>query len=498
MTGMGKLRSSCAQSRRSWVEALEGRTLLAGNVFTLPMGTPDSPGEPAPDLFIQGDGLANEIMIKKGNAPDEVIVNGLNGTLVNFSNQEWHFQGVERIVVQMAGGNDVVDVRNLEFSSEFLADLSVDGGAGDDRITVFNTSIDATAPDGSGNSVSVLLTGEILTAASGTTTGNDIIDVSNTTLFAEGGEMTSAALSIFGDINQGGTITGGNDRISVTNTDIIATDASLGNGAGLQIVGDLNFADAMSTATSTIGQGNDTISVTNTTVAADGMLLSSNSVLIDIQGDQNLSSTGAVATIGGGNDTISIRDFVASASGGLSNTVDLNIFGDGDVSSVLDLTSTIGGGNDVISLVNDDIVAAGGTPNAATVLLYSDDRTQGGEADTTVGQGNDDVTISNFLLEASTSSNLQLHTQKGTDFIDIHNSQFGGFGMSTGTGNDDVTILNSDWMTGNFDLEEGNDILRMNGNSFVITNAEGGLGIDTLHARNNMGVLVPTGFEIFT
>ena len=81
------------RSRRPSIEALETRTLLAGNVITAPTGTPDSPGEPTPTLEIFGDEADNEIMIRKGSRPDEIIVNGLNGTLVNGSTQEWHFNG---------------------------------------------------------------------------------------------------------------------------------------------------------------------------------------------------------------------------------------------------------------------------------------------------------------------------------------------------------------------------------------------------------------------
>src|SRR5690348_12287938 len=95
-TALGSRRAERVQpsqesSARSPVEALEGRVLLAGNVVTTPTGTPASPGEPAPALLIEGDAADNEIMVKKGTAPGEIIVNGLNGTLVNGSTQEWHF-----------------------------------------------------------------------------------------------------------------------------------------------------------------------------------------------------------------------------------------------------------------------------------------------------------------------------------------------------------------------------------------------------------------------
>jgi hypothetical protein len=220
-------------------------------------------------------------------------------------------------------------------------------------------------------------------------------------------------------------------------------------------------------------------------------------VVVDVRGDQNSTQTGT-ADIGGGNDNISVTNFAAGTSGVVAtNETDLRVFGDGDTLGTPDVTSRIGVGNDVISLTNDDVFAAGNPNNTATLVLYSDDRTDAGEPGTTVGVGDDDVTIANFLLQGSTASNVQLHTQKGVDVIDVHNVRFGGFGMSTGSGGDDVSVLNSQWTNGNWDFEDGNDLLKLNGNTFVLTTANGGAGIDTLQARGNTGVLVPVSFEIF-
>ena len=547
-------RRSCA------AESLESRTLLAGNVITTPTGTPNSPGELAPELLIEGDQFDNQIMVKKGTAPGEIIVNGLNGTLVNGSTQEWHFNGVQALMATLDGGNDTFDGRNLRLSGVpdalgfTTAQIVVDGGAGDDSITLFNTTINASAPPPDpdilffpSSSVGVLLFGETSAVGDPSGTGNDLIEVSNTTITADGGQVTGSSLLIFGDDNNGGTITGGNDHINVSNTVIRATNTSFTGEvqAAVVIYGDNNTADDLATSvigqgndwinvngtqiiansvqgqgsvfvqvfgdnnnaaptcTATIGSfaartgGNDTITLANTTVAATGSNFSNNTVVVDVRGDQNLSS-GGVADIGGGNDNISITNFAASASGSNStNETDLRVFGDGDLITAPNVTSRIGVGNDVISLANDDVFSAGNPNNVATLLFYSDDRTQSGESGTTVGQGDDDVTIANFLLSASTSSNAQIQTQKGVDFVDIHNSRFGGLGIDTGSGNDELDVLNSRWGGGNFNLQAGNDLLKMNGNTFTLTTADGGPGIDTLAAHNNSGVFLPTNFEIF-
>ena len=543
-------------SPRPLVEHLEHRTLLAGNVTTTPLGTPNSPGQLAPFLNIQGDPLGNEILIKKGGTPDEIIVSGLNGTLVNGSTQEQHFRGVRLLEAFMDGGNDDVKLTNLKLSAtpgpvgdpfEFVVLFSVvvDGGIGDDRINVSNTTLNAKADPSSTSSVAMILSGEETNSTTGVTTGNDWIDVNNTTLIAEGGEMSSGVLTIFGDRNAGGTITGGNDHINVSNTVVRATNSFLDGSAfaAIQIFGDVNSASTLETSVigqgndwidvnntdiiansaqgsalaivsvygddnfadiggiATIGNfaaktgGNDTISITNTTVSAMGANFSNNSVMVDVRGDQNFTQAG-VADIGGGNDNISIKNFAASTFGLSSdNTTELSVFGDGDVRASLIVTSRVGGGNDVISLTNDDIFASGNRNNEATVEINSDDANQQGEAGTIVGQGNDSVQISNFLLEASSMSNMQLATQKGRDIVDIHNSEVGGLGIDTGSGNDDLTILNSDWVSGNFNLRAGNDLLKMNGNSFVTTDADGDAGFDRLFANNNTGVITARNFE---
>jgi hypothetical protein len=548
---------------RPCAEFLEGRTLLAGNVTTTPTGTPDSPGEPAPALLIQGDGADNEIMVKKGAAANEIIVNGLNGTLVNGSTQELHFSGVQALAVLMDGGNDQVDLRNLTLSGVpdptfgfSMVQVAVDGGAGDDRITMFNTTIDASAPPPDPDvlffptsSVAVLLFGETSGGGDTSGTGNDFIEVSNTTIIAEGGELSASTLIIYGEQNAGGTITGGNDHINVSNTVIRATNTSFaGSGqAAVAIYGDDNSADGTSVPTSIIGQGNDwidvngtsiiadsaqgsstalvqiygdqntasgagtatignlgaktggddTINLTNTTVSASGAVFTDETFVVDLRGEQNLSQLAtATATVGNGNDTITVNNFDVNSPGtNVGNSADLAVFGDGDyISTGVTNFGRIGRGNDVIYVQNCEVT---GTPSdVASALLYSDDRTQAGEAGTTVGDGTDNVQLSSFLLQSTASANVQLHTQKGNDVVDVLSIEVGFLGMSTGSGNDDVSVLNSQMMTGNWDFEDGNDLLKINGCTFVLIDANGGLGIDTLQAHGNIGVLVPLSFEV--
>ena len=557
--------------RRPMAELLEGRVLLAGNVITTPPGSPNSPGAPAPQLLIQGDGFDNEIMIKKGTAPDEIVVNGLNGTLVNGSTQEWHFNGVQALQAAMGGGNDKVDLRNLTLSGEpdpltgsTTGQVIVDGGQGDDRITMFNTTIDASAPPPDPDvfffptsAVGVMLFGETSALGDTSGTGNDFIEVSNTTIIADGGEMTGSSLIIYGEQNGGGTITGGNDHINVTNTviratntslaasaqaavqivgdsnlagtgsssvigqgndwidvngtDIIATSAQGSGGAFIQVIGDGNQASGNGSATignfGTKTGGDDTINLTNATLSASGANFSNNSVVVDIQGELNFADAAtATATVGSGNDTITVNNYDVNASGTMSdNSAHLGIFGDGDYLLTGPLNfGRVGRGNDTIYVQNTDVTGTGAlSNNTATLELYSDDRTQTPETSTLpgegtrVGEGTDNVQLSSFLLHGSTSANVQMHTRKGNDVIDVLNIEVGGFGMTTGTGDDDVDVLNSEWGNGNWDLEAGNDLLKMNGNFFVMTDANGGAGIDRLQAGNNTGLLVPVSFEQF-
>jgi len=486
------LRSPCA-------ERLEGRVLLAGNVTTTPTGTLNSPGGPAPFLEITGDNLDNEIMIKKGQGPDEIIVNGLNGTLVNGSTQEWHYSGVQGIAAFLNGGNDTVDVRNLDLAPGALTGLSVDGGAGDDRITVFNTTIDAEIVSelDLDTSAAITLVGELATTGMAPTTGNDFIEVANTTVFAEGGEIDAAVMLIAGEQVAGATVTGGNDHINVSNTTIRTSNATLDTQAAVLIFGDLNVSgdgtastvgegndwidvngtkiisdDSLASASvvldisgdvngseefgpvvgsASVGQGNDTISVTNTEVTATATTVN-NGAVVRIRGDVNRPSAFVpdpddpplppdTATIGGGNDNISVSNTTLTASGcRFDGLTSFKIFGEDSVARGLD-TADVGGGSDNIQVSTVVLTSSGSTfQNTVQFNIYGDGSIQNEEVNVgTIGVGNDTISVQNVQLSARGSfSDAALFQVFGDDAISGSTE----FLPTVGHGDDDVNISN--------------------------------------------------------
>src|SRR5687768_13344677 len=155
-------------------------------------------------------------MVRSGQLPDEVIVHGLNQTLVNGSNQDSVFVGVQRLVAEFRGGDDWFKSTDLTLSAAALGSLSVDGGTGDDRIELKNTDVYAT------EGARVEIFGERSSAQTQPTTGNDRIQLANTRIIAGAGEFANAAVEIYGEFNVGGQVNEGNDTITITDTEISA------------------------------------------------------------------------------------------------------------------------------------------------------------------------------------------------------------------------------------------------------------------------------------
>lgn len=136
------------------LERLESRIMLSGNVMATLLG---------PDLYLEGDDLDNDIEIQVVN--DEVVLVGENDTTINGSDANLvigspgaDFEGniivrlkdgndrlviregvtVEKSVLVFAGsGNDSVGVDNANITGN----LRVNGGTGDDALTIRDSSV---------------------------------------------------------------------------------------------------------------------------------------------------------------------------------------------------------------------------------------------------------------------------------------------------------------------------------------------------------------------
>jgi hypothetical protein len=536
--------------QRAVLETLEKRALLSGNVLAVQAGD---------TLTLVGDELGNEVMLRSGRLPGEVIVHGMNRTLINGSNQDFVFVGVERLVAEMRGGDDWFKTTDLTLSAAALGSLLVDGGTGDDHIELKNTDVYAT--DGA----RVQIFGERSSAQTQPTTGNDSIQLANTRIIAGAGTFANAAVEIFGEFNVGGQVTGGNDTITITDTEISATDAILQDASALTIYGDINIDNDGGGVNS---QGNDSISVTNTTISASGGEMR-NSAFVEIVGDANqalsFESAGS-AVISEGNDSISVTNITASSTGGdLAQSYVLLIQGDmNQVFNFSDGESKIAvGGNDTISVTNANFSATGGTRldfaqldivgdhNATTsdfgtatvkaegndtisvdnvvvtttgsegqdlaALTVSGDFTQaisaGGVARAVV-EGNDSIELKNTRVVASgagfDSATVQIigdasfttggpPVAEGDDEVVLRHvevsGEFSEVLIDTSVGDDLLDVQNSSFNNFFASLQDGNDVAKFLANMFVQAELDGGPGFDELDAHNNIGVLTHSNFE---
>src|SRR5205814_351388 len=111
--------------------------------------------------------------------------------------------------------------------------------------------------------------------------------------------------------------------------------------------------------------------------------------------------------------------------------------------------------------------------NSVAVDIRGDQNfSNGGVAD--VGGGNDNISVKNFAAGA-------------TGFNSTNETDLRIFA--------DGDLIASPSVTSRIGV--GNDVISLtNGDSFTLTTADGGPGIDTLDAHNNSGVLLTSGFEI--
>jgi hypothetical protein len=460
--GLGK-RSARAQLA---VESLERRTLLSGNVIATQSGN---------QLDLNGDELGNQIMVRSGNTPTEVIVQSMDQTTVNGSQQPVVFEGVTSINASMEGGDDWFKATDLTVNPDGGNGFTVDGGWGDDRIEFKNTTVEG----GPGNGITVYgdLNLAFLKPNNDPNTGNDTITFTDTTFAGEAG----GAIQIFGEFTTGGEITGGNDTISVTNT-VVAGAGETNFGFGdITIYGEYLFG--IDTDVS-VGGGNDAISLTNSTVSGVGQVggFANVQVFGDYSYVADLGPNAPVvrSVVGGGNDSVVVDNFDAAGAGSRGAGALLRVTGDVTENQSSNPLSgaEVAGGNDDITLSN--VLVAGETPSEfsnSRIEIFGESQPvypQPTPGFSRVGQGNDRVTLRNVNASADFST-VTIDTALGDDTLDVLNSSFGEFNASLGNGND-YAKLNND-------------------NIFASAHVDGGPGYDVLSAHNNDGLLTFSNFE---
>jgi hypothetical protein len=120
--------------KRRYIEPLEPRQLLAGNISAVLQGA---------DLVIQGDDLANTLSVSQ-SAPDRVNLRTIApderfpDTNINFFSTSLQFENVTgAIIVRMRGGDD----RVFFTGGRFQGTVTVDLGLGNDRAEIGRDSV---------------------------------------------------------------------------------------------------------------------------------------------------------------------------------------------------------------------------------------------------------------------------------------------------------------------------------------------------------------------
>jgi hypothetical protein len=116
-------RNRASRPRRLWIELLESRTLLAGNVTVNVVGG---------SLIITGDDLDNRFIITQFQRPPGEFLVGAQGVDTTFNGQpNFVANGVTKdIRISTLGGNDSVSLVDAQVPGSLL----FDGGAGDDDL----------------------------------------------------------------------------------------------------------------------------------------------------------------------------------------------------------------------------------------------------------------------------------------------------------------------------------------------------------------------------
>lgn len=337
-----KSRQSCSRRRPLYLEQLESRQLLAGNVVLGLVAS--SPGSSSGPLKFTGDAQSNIVEFKYDAANDTLLAIGKNATTINgqtqvnvinlIANSPLNFNG--NVIANLGDGNDTISFTGTSTAdgSEIDVNVTISGGNGIDTLSISNlrvagnVRIDGDAGNDKLTLSNITVEGNV---AINTGIGDDTLNITNSNVFRNTslnrkGDVTintgsgadtvtlarvaPAGSTIHGDL----TVNLGteNDKLTISGSPTV-TNAKIDAGAGLDNV---TVNGLIVTGTSTVegllqvlgGDGNDTISVNNATVR--NRLTTSNSMLridsgtgADTVTVNNCTADALFAILGTGNDT---------------------------------------------------------------------------------------------------------------------------------------------------------------------------------------------------
>jgi len=215
-------------------------------------------------LVIKGDSLSNQITINQ-NAAGDIVVSGQAGTLIN-QRASVRFPRVQlnALEINMYGGNDVVNLRNLRVGNDVFVNL----GAGADRIASLAAApivvgANMTVEGGEGNDV-VRLEGTAIGGDLSIEGGTGVLNAAMTNL------MVYNTLTVIGDdandiVNLTGTVAGGNvsietkkgaDRVTVSDLTAFLLAINTDEGVDVVTLDGITVDEDLGVFT---GTGNDTV-----------------------------------------------------------------------------------------------------------------------------------------------------------------------------------------------------------------------------------------------
>lgn len=392
-------------------ENLEDRLLLAGNIVsTLTAG----------DLVLDGDALANQVKLSVSST-GELIATGLTGTTIDGVSSV-NFGVVNSLTIDTDAGQDSITLTSTAFT--FAGDISIDGGVGNDLISVtgkFGAALDVfggsdldtitisrssvtgilTVDSGDGNdkiTISATAAGADVFLQSGV--GNDTVQVTGSTVRADlsvedlGGNNL---LSVKNSSTRGSVFIGGElGNLGAGNDSVIMSGVTAGFRAGVTGVGNI---------TVNLGDGGNSLNMTNCksfgNTLGDGILItsglgndvisllsctSSDSLDIDAGAGGNRISLTKVTNVGTGvtsittsigQDSVTLDQVILNGTGIVDTGAEVDILKITNSRFTLDFDATTGDGNDIAYLGSNFFAARGSTLNgglgtdAATVLSNS-------------------------------------------------------------------------------------------------------------------------------
>lgn len=391
-------------------EGLEERLMLAGNVLSaLAAGV----------LVLDGDGVANQVQVTVASN-GQLTATGLSGTTID-------------------------GLATVNFG--VVNTLTVNGGAGDDKIT-----LDATA---------ATITNDV-TINGGA--GNDTASITGrfgSRLILDGGagldalSVSKATVAIDLDLDSGDGI----DRVTLSGSTVgrdVLTQTGIGNDSvtinGMSVIGDISVEDT---------GGHNSFRITNSSTRGD--------VLI-----------GGAGTLGTGNDTVVVSGVTAGFKAGVTGTGSISInLGDGNNILSMSKSKTLG------TVLGDGINVTAGI--GSDLHNFVDCQSAGGFSLSDAGPGGNRVELTRVVCNGI--GPMAIQTGSGPDSVKLDQVFIRGTGtIDTGLENDILQITNSRF-TGRLiaTAGDGDDAAFVSSNFFGTSGSSisGGVGTDTVTNGGN-------------